>query len=112
MVGEEGDDDELPISEKKKEKFLSKQNVTTMTLCRGKTWLFDQKMCPNHASFEWVALVDCFKKHVNFIDTYNNIKKVLRLNCKTQLMEQDALNQKHVTHAALCQPLSHLVEFY
>ena len=25
------------------------------------------------------------------------IKKVLQLNCKTQLMEHDALNQQHVT---------------
>ena len=25
------------------------------------------------------------------------IKKVLQLNCKTQLMERDALNQQHVT---------------
>ena len=96
VVGEEGDDDELPIREKKKETF-SNQNVTTMTLCCCKTWLFDQKICPHHASFQWVKLVDCFKKHVNFIDTYNNIKKVLQLNCKTRLMEHDALNQQHVT---------------
>ena len=25
------------------------------------------------------------------------VKKVLQLNCKTQLMERDALNQQHVT---------------
>ena len=28
---------------------------------------------------------------------FNGIKKVLQLNCKTQLMERDALNQQHVT---------------
>ena len=27
----------------------------------------------------------------------HRIKKVLQLNCKTQLMERDALNQQHVT---------------
>ena len=26
-----------------------------------------------------------------------SVKKVLQLNCKTQLMERDALNQQHVT---------------
>ena len=28
---------------------------------------------------------------------YFSAKKVLQLNCKTQLMERDALNQQHVT---------------
>ena len=43
VVGEEGDDDELPISEKKNKETFSNQNVTTMTLGCCETWLFDQK---------------------------------------------------------------------
>ena len=31
------------------------------------------------------------------MDVILTIRKVLQLNCKTQLMERDALNQQHVT---------------
>ena len=30
-------------------------------------------------------------------ECFTDLKKVLQLNCKTQLMERDALNQQHVT---------------
>ena len=44
------------------------------------------------------ALVQSIMRSLHLIHKNRfSIKKILQLNCKTQLMERDAVNQQHVT---------------